>query len=327
MKLKPFFYFALILTIYTSYGQEYMFTKDQQEKLKTEKLLVILEVPEKHLLEQLEPEQQQEYLQEIEDYNTHIKKIVASNWKISEYQFVSTNEIKLFEGKGLFALRFSTFPYTNKSIYRLYHKDVKNKAKINSMMSQNANVGGMEIREYPYGLSTDIYRVSTSVPLPTEASLHHLVRRLNTILESSSANLTYHSYLEEVKNNGKSLSEKTLYISSEDIDTKEKVEKFSKAYKNDLKIVSQAELESIIVTGQVHAAYMLIVPEFSPGSDELSYKFKVYDAQSSALLAASDPASATGISTASITQLKNLTSSSVPLMKKENLWDFQRQSK
>ncbi len=268
------------------------------KKIQSRTLLVVLEEPEKKLLDKLNPEEQANYQKDIADYNVNIKSAIAHCWKFTEQvEYRNRSEvIMLIKSKdkksaylesSKYKENFAT-PATFRATFN--RKDIKDKPNLAMPMGDIYKVSELDIRlcdDNP--LSPPVYGQFMLNVFPNKADLVYALKQIQIYFGYRLKDMSYGAVLKEANKNGAKLPSLTLLIDEQDTELKN--DEIKKVYPYPFELVKKEKIDEAILNADSKYAFAAVIPS---GAD--SYLFEVYDAAEELELARSAPDQNTGIS-------------------------------
>lgn len=309
-------------------------------------LLVIVEEPLPRLLGKLEPEQLEIYKREIEEYNTLVKWAMDNYYKVGntvEYKTRGEAEKILAADKETYCyLEYTKFGenYSSKAGFQLVQKNrtAKDQTHLGGTISLSSILSAIDIRfSEDYKMLANhqspnaLYRHFLPDPFPNKSDIIYAFRQIAAVFDNREKGIDYYQSQKMTKEEAAKLQTQTLLIAEGDISSKEDRDKFLKAYNYPMEIVSYDKIEEAINGSKAQNSCVLTVPLMNRETEEIEFRFVVYDCGSGKTLAMSSPQGKSGVSTGSVSAFKAIkkaaTESQVPQLTKENLLDFKAAAK
>lgn len=262
-----------------------------QINFNTCQLVVIVEEPNKKIEEKLKAPELQAYQQEVELYNSTIKKFINQYWTLSSKPlFVNKQEAETYVAKktpDMLILKNTkyTFNYSDYSSYKLSQKLFQNK---------NQLVENYSKKQLPYRATSIVLQradqpveatsyASASMPnlIQSEADLMYAVKSVMLQLDYRKKGTSEVQLMKMYINNAPHLKNLTLLVNETDLDSTV-TQDIKVHYKLPIEITNQENIEKAIFSGNQGKAVALVIP-----NPDGSFSFKVFDASTMELLAQS----------------------------------------
>jgi hypothetical protein len=278
ISLKLFF---ILLLINTTHGL-------CQVNFANSKLVVIIEEPNKKIEEKLNPSELTIYHQEIENYNTNIKKCVEQNWKIgSKPEFVSKLDFaKIIEAKTpntlvLINTKYN-FNYADYSSYKLSNKLYDTKEVIvenysKKQLPYRATVLELKKADMPLESASVATALMPSIK-QEEAALIYAVKSLALQIDYRNKGTTEVQLMKMYIKNAPHLKELTLLLNQNDLDESVKTN-LKTYYKLPFLLAKKEAIDQAILSADATKAIALVFP-----NADGSFVFKVFDASTMEIL-------------------------------------------
>ena len=254
------------------------------------KLVVVVEEANKKLFEKLDPQEQQVYTNEIDAYNSLIKKQIDLFWKMGTVQYLTKVKVDaLIDAKtsATFYLKYTkfSFNYADASAYKTSNKlyTRRNQVEENYIKKQLPyRAASFELKRCDLP-ETDAAIAFVAMPSikNNEADFVYAVKSLVLQLTYKNNGTTEVQLMKMYIKNAPHLKELTLLVNPENLERNDPA--FMKEnYKHNFKITSQDEIDQAILKGDTTKAIALAIP-----NADGSFSFKVVDAASMEILAQS----------------------------------------
>jgi hypothetical protein len=259
-----------------------------QTNLASFKLVILVEEPNKKIEEKLNPDELKSYQQEIESYNTNLKKCIEQYWSmgakpifVDRVQFNKIINDKTANTLVLMNTKFN-FNYIDYTSYKLSNKLYN---------SRNEIVENYNKKQLPYRASiieikrADIPFESSSVALAAMPSIKQELHELVYAIKSLALQIDYRikgttevQLMKMYIKNAPHLKELTLLLNQNDLDDNAKAD-IKDHYKFPFQIVTKEVIEKTILTADKTKALCLAMP-----NADGSFAFKVFDASNMDIL-------------------------------------------
>ncbi len=251
-------------------------------------LVVLIEEPNKKIEEKLTPDELKNYHQEIEQYNTNLKKALEQYWKIgAKPSFVDKEQFnKIVSDKTANTLVLINskynFNYVDYSAYKLSNKLYNSKDAIvenysKKQLPYRATI--LEIKKADMPLeSASIATAAMPGLKQEEAALIYAIKSLALQIDYRNKGTSEVQLMKMYIKNAPHLKELTLLVNQHDLDENAKAD-IKNHYKFSYQLVSKDEIEKAILTADKTKAICMVLP-----NPDGSFAFKVFDAASMEIL-------------------------------------------
>jgi hypothetical protein len=259
-----------------------------QANLATSSLIILIEEPNKKIEEKLNPDELKNYQQEIENYNTSLKKCVEQCWKIeAKPTFVNKIQFnKIIEDKPANTLLLMNskynFNYADYAAFKISNKLYNSKDIVVENYSKKQlpyRASILEIKKADMSLESSALASALMPGLKQEvADLTYAIKSMALQIDYRTKGTTEVQLMKMYIKNAPHLKELTLLISQNDLDESAKTD-IKNHYKLPVQIVNKEAIENAILTADKSKAICLVMP-----NPDGSFAFKVFDAFNMELL-------------------------------------------
>ncbi|HSI70726.1 MAG TPA: hypothetical protein VK941_10870 [Gillisia sp.] len=227
--------------------------EDVQQIQKVPLLVVLLSSNEKKVkkLSKKKNGNLEQYLADIDSYNTAVKNAFQNSWNFStDIKYITSEELKEYNSKQ------------NKDKYA-YFRQLIDVGDIGNVFDHKGAITTYNYAIYLTGKRKPVYSHMYSTILPNEADFKLISQQIQGYLKARESLKTKEKsrkeILAEIKANAPLLKQKTLLIEEENL-SKSVLQSIGELYKYPYKIVSRDEIDQAIISDAKDMAYLRIIP-------------------------------------------------------------------